>query len=208
MPVAATDLLTKSFDLSILAMHMKLEDTHHDSANRVVRQGGRRHVWRVCGGLLIGAILALSGCVSDIGITTSSGARPVAVATVEPAEHQLRIVAVDFDPPLSYAQISPDDGVTLMVAVENQGRRDEANVQVSVRLVDPSGYSGTSHVLDETLVLTELSAGQISVVRFSRASGFPLLDRYRLEVAVGPVADELETDDNFRTYEIVIPGGE
>jgi hypothetical protein len=39
-------------------------------------------------------------------------------------------------------------------------------------------------------------------------STFPLLNRYRLEVALEPVAGEAETDDNFRTYEITVSNSE
>ena len=76
------------------------------------------------------------------------------------------------------------------------------------RLLDPGAAPEALAILDETVVLTDLAAGQIRVARFSHATGFPLLTSYRLEVAVDPVPGELQTDDNYRTYEVVVPGSE
>ena len=152
--------------------------------------------------------MILAGCTSEIAPVGPASPPPPAAATVEPVEHQLRIVAIDFDPPLDYAQVVSNDGVTLLVAVENQGQRDEANVRVSARLLDPGAEPEALDILNETVVLTDLAPGQVRVARFSQAAGFPLLTRYRLEVAVDPVPDELQTDDNYRTYEVVVPGRE
>lgn len=164
------------------------------------------HAWR---GLLIGVAVMLAGCVSDVGpLDPSDDPRPPTAATVEPVEHQLRIVAVDFDPSLDYAQIVSNNGVTLMVAVENQGLYNEANVRVSARLLDPAAAPDALPILDETIVLTDVMPGQIRVARFSHDGDFMLLSSYRLEVAVDPVPDELQTDDNYRTYEVVVPGSE
>ncbi len=189
-------------------MLMEHVDRHSDVTHVVGPNNFHRIAGRAWRGALIGVAVLLSGCVSDIAPTGSFDAGPPTAATVEPAEHQLRIVAVDFDPALDYAQIVSNNGVTLMVAVENQGRSDETDVRVSARLVDPSATPEEPDILNETVVLTDLAAGQIRVARFLHTSGFPPLARYRLEVAVEPVAGELQTDDNFRTYEIVIPGGE
>jgi hypothetical protein len=205
MPAVGLGPLTKSSELGILAMLMEcITDRHSDVAHGV----GRRNLYRIAGrGLLIVVVIALAGCVSDAA-SGSFDTQPPVAATVEPADHQLRIVAVDFDPPLDYAQIVSNNGVTLMAAVENQGLSDEANVQVTARLLDPSAAPEASDIMDQTVVLTHLAPGQIRVARFSQANGLPLLARYRLEVAVEPVSGEQQTSDNYRIYEIAVPDGE
>lgn len=170
--------------------------------------GLRSTLGRFWKGLMIVAAVALSGCVSNVAVTSSSDAQPLPVPTVEPSEHQLGIVAVDFDPSLDSVRIAPGDGVTLMVAVENQGQSDESSVYVTARLLDPGAETGASELLNETVVLTELLSGQLQVVRFPQVSAFPLLNRYRLEVVLEPVAGETETRDNFRTYEITVSNNE
>jgi hypothetical protein len=185
-------------------MLMEYVDCHPDATHGAERRKTHRSMAALAWlGLLVGVAIVLSGCLSDI-----APEQPPPVATVEPAEHQLRIIAVDFDPPLDYTQLVSNDGVTLMVAVENQGQGDETGVRVSARLLNPNVVSQAVGILDETVVLTEVPAGQVRVARFSHATGFPLLARYRLEVAVEPVFGELQREDNFRVYEIIVPGSE
>jgi hypothetical protein len=189
-------------------MRMKSQDHRCEFAPLAAVTGWGSTVGRYWKGLMIVAVVALSGCVSSVSVMSSPDAQPLTVPTVEPSEHQLGIVAVDFDPPLDSVRIAPGDGVTLMVAVENQGQSDESNVYVTARLLDPGVEPAASELLDETVVLTKLLSGQLQIVRFPQVSAFPLLDRYRLEVTLEPVAGETETDDNFRTYEIIVSNNE
>jgi hypothetical protein len=185
---------------------MKLEDYQRAHARSARTSEVKNWVRRVWAGLTVVAILALSGCTSGVAISSPQETRPAAAATVEPAEHQLVIIAVDFDPALDSSQLAAGGGVSLMVAVENRGYSDESVVRLSARLLDPGADSTSSELLNETVILTELAAGQTRVVRFPQVSTFPLLESYRLEVTVDPAPGEVETGDNFRVYDIVISG--
>jgi hypothetical protein len=157
------------------------------------------------------SIVVLTGCVSDVAVTGAPGLAPTAATTATPEEHGLGVIAVDFDPALEYDQILLDGGVSLLVAVQNSGLSDEADVQVTARLIDPAADAADAAdalLLNETVIVPAIEAGELQVVRFSQVTQLPLRDSYRLEVSVAPVSGEDNTSDNDRSYDIVISQGD
>jgi hypothetical protein len=154
------------------------------------------------------SIVVLTGCVSDVAVTGAPGLAPTAATTATPEEHGLGVIAVDFDPALEYDQILLDGGVSLLVAVQNSGLSDEADVQVTARLIDPAADAADALLLNETVIVPAIEAGELQVVRFSQVTQLPLRDSYRLEVSVAPVSGEDNTSDNDRSYDIVISQGD
>ncbi len=133
------------------------------------------------------------------------GIPPVAaVSTVAPPEHGIAVLAIDFDPPLDSDEILTSSGVTLLVAVENQGTSDEQDVPVKALLLDVSDNATERELFDETVTIPSLEGGELRVVRFTQVSQVPLLESYRLLVRVEPVPGEVDLRDNTRTFDIVV----
>ncbi len=76
------------------------------------------------------------GCQSSIEVVTPAVTSVPPAVTAVPQAHAIAIIGVDFDPALNYSQIIANGGVTLLVAVENQGLATEMNVELKVRLLD------------------------------------------------------------------------
>ena len=146
----------------------------------------------------------LSGCVSYHEVLQGAPAGPAPISTVTPSEHSLAILDIDFDPPLDDWQIL-QRGITLLVAVHNQGLADEADVYISVRLTDPEADFAVRELMNDTVVVRSLPAGKMQVVAFPPFSGLPpQRERFLLEVEIEPVPGEVDTRDNVRTYEITV----
>jgi hypothetical protein len=150
--------------------------------------------------------VTVSGCedvelidrsASDVGNTVGSVQR-------EPNQHDLAILAIDFDPPLEYDAIlackSRGEGITLLVAVENTGISTEQNVLVRASLSER--LSETVYVEKQGTIET-ISPGEIKIVQL-RDTDIPFSSEYTLSVSVVPVAGETHTEDNFRTYDLLI----
>ena len=170
---------------------------------------GRRY--RVASVLALCFVLvSLPGCNAYISVLErGENPIPAPAATVMPRDHAVAILGVDFDPPLDYAALAATGSVTLLAAIENQGLSDETNLRVSARLIDPTQAAGQNELLNETVVIGSLRAGEIRTVRFSEVSQLPArLDRYQLAVELQPVPGEVYTADNFRSYDIVLNSGE
>ena len=150
---------------------------------------------------MIGMLFA--GCSSRIEVVQPDGLPLSAVATVAPREHGVTILAIDFDPPLDSADILTSSGVTLLVAVENQGISAEHDIPIEAMLLDVAGES-QRELYEETVIIPELAAGELRVVRFTQVSQVPLLESYRLRVSAAPVPGEVDLADNTRTFDIVI----
>ena len=112
-------------------------------------------------------------------------------------------MGVDFDPPLEAGQILTSGGVTLLVALENQGRRTEPTARVTARLYDPESPRGAD-LASETITVRSLAPGELRVVRFTQVTDLPVRSRYKLAVEVSPVSGERELDDNVRMYDIIV----
>lgn len=156
--------------------------------------------------LLLFLATTLSGCQPFIEVMPDTPAAPLAAATVIPASHALAIIGVDFDPPLDSRAIASGDGVTLLVALENQGQSTETGVQVTARLMDGVVDGKPVELLNETLTIRTLAPGELFMARFSQVTDLPVRSRYALLIEVDAVPGELDTRDNSRSYDIVVHG--
>ena len=94
--------------------------------------------------------LVVSGCAPYIAIPRSADAILAPAATVEPRQHALSILAVDFDPPLDGRSLSMGDAA-LLVSVRNEGLSDEHDVAITARLLDPASPGGQSEIYSDTV---------------------------------------------------------
>ncbi len=143
----------------------------------------------------------LVGCLPSIEVVQP--ASPLPAPTVAPDERGLAVMGVDFDPPLEAGQLLATGGVTLLVAIENQGRQTEQAATVTARLYDPESQPGAD-LANETITVRSLAPGELRVVRFTQVSDLPVRSRYKLAVEVSPVPGERERDDNARVYDIIV----
>lgn len=148
--------------------------------------------------------LSLSGC-KGVEIMEQVPAplteAPVAEGS-RPAEHDVAILAIDFDPPLDRRDLWPERGqVTLLIAVENRGLSQEEEVRVSAELGD---LHQSEILLRQSTTLGGLAPGEVQVVRFSGISNVPYRSAYRLEVSVSPVDGEWALANNAKIYELTI----
>jgi hypothetical protein len=162
--------------------------------------------------ILLLAVVVSSGCVDVEVVDRSASALDGAAAagqdiadSVHPAEeHDLAVLAVDFDPPLNYQEImackSRGEGITLLVAVENTGVSTEQNVLVQARLSERS--SETLYVEKQGTIET-IAPGEIKIVHL-RDTDVPFSFEYTLSVSIVPVAGETRLDDNSKTYDLLI----
>jgi hypothetical protein len=152
--------------------------------------------------LLIGV---LTGC-TQIQIET----RPFDVLNTaaqavpeRPAEHDLAILAIEFDPALdTITSIQDLNGVHLLVAVENSGLVVERDVAVVVELrldnKDPSP------ALVRISKIDQIAPGEVKIIRLRGLSEIPFRPEYWLKVRVSPVVGEDDTADNQRFYRLQV----
>lgn len=148
--------------------------------------------------------LSLSGC-DPVEIKEQVPApldeAPVAYES-RPVEHDLAILAIDFDPPLDNEELwAQPEQVTLLVALENRGLSPEQEAKVSAELCD---LYQSEPLLRQSTTLAGLAPGEVEVVRFSGISNVPYRRRYQLEVRIAPVDGEWALANNARVYELTI----
>jgi hypothetical protein len=156
--------------------------------------------------VLIVATVVVSGCVNieviDRSLTPADSASGVGQEELD--EHDLAVLAVDFDPPLVYEEIlarkSRGEGITLLVAIENTGASTEVDVSVQVQL---SARNRESVFLHKQGVIETIAPGEIKIVQF-RDTDIPFSYEYELQVAVDPVVGETRLGDNFKMYDLLI----
>ncbi len=152
-------------------------------------------------GLVVLALFSLTGCVEVQVIDTT----PDALTSPLPApngKHNLAVLAVDFDPPLSYQQLTVyRQGVELLVAIENSGSVTERDVAVRAWLSSPED---PDFVLSQEAALKEIAPGEVQIVRFSRLTEIPYHQTFRLEVAVDALDGESDYGDNQKAFDIQI----
>ena len=161
---------------------------------------------RAMGMFFVLVALFTSGCIRiQVIDRTPSIAQPTPFTQVQPLdEHNLAVLAVDFDPPLEYEEIiaskSSGKGITLLVAIENTGSVAETDVVVEVEL-----YKGKEDqpFLHKTSSVDGIVPGEIELVRF-KDTEIPFSDRYRLKVHVVPVSGEGNVVDNVKSYDLLI----
>jgi hypothetical protein len=157
-------------------------------------------------GALVLALVSLAACaeVEVVDTTPSISAPDTLASPLSPGsgEHNLAVLAVDFDPPLSYEQlITRRQSVALLVAIENTGTRTERNVTVRVQL---STSEDPDLLLTQGASVASIASGEIQIVRFASLGEIPYHQTYRLEVAVDPVDWESDLSDNRRAFDIQI----
>jgi hypothetical protein len=119
-------------------------------------------------------------------------------------EHDVAVLAVDFDPPLEYdevmAQKDRGEGLTLLVAVENQGCTVESEVTVEVELCKDGA---ATPFLYKQGVIDAIAPGEIKIVHFGDTE-VPFSYEYQLQVRVVPLRDERRLDNNQKSYDLLI----
>ena len=152
------------------------------------------------------ATIALSGCIQiQIVDRTPVAPQPTTDSTKHQiAEHDLAVLAVDFDPPLEYEKIierkSRGEGITLLVAVENTGINTEQNINVQIKL---SKDQEKTAFLEKQGIIPAISPGEIKIIHF-KDTDIPFSYEYHLNVTVLPVAGETQLLDNQKNYDLLV----
>jgi len=159
-----------------------------------------------CLGALLLVLIALTGCVEvEVRDATPAAGAPELFDSPLPGEdkeHNLAILAVDFDPPLDYQQlIIKRRSIALLVAVENRGASTERDVAVRAQLSSPED---PDLLFSQGASISSIAPGEIQVVRFARFGQIPYHQFYRLEVTVDPVEGESDLIDNSKAFDIEI----
>jgi hypothetical protein len=152
------------------------------------------------------AVIWVSGCqsIQVIDRTPATTEEPGVGQGQDAEVHNLAVLAVDFDPPLEYAEIvalrNRGEGITLLVAVENTGSTTEREAGVEVEL-----YKGDESLpfLSKQGEIDAIAPGEIRLVRF-RDTEIPFSYRYQLVVRVLAVDKETRLGDNEKSYDLVI----
>jgi hypothetical protein len=168
------------------------------------RRGEMRCIWFVMVIMMLTS-LSLAGCA---GVEIVDRA-PASLATLSLSkartsvdEHDLAVLAIDFDPPLEYEQIMvKGEQATLLVAVENIGLQTEADVKIKARL---SAYEDDTPILEKTCHIDTIAPGQIKIARFKDISRIPYRQAYRLKVWVLPVLGEIGMANNQKSYDLYV----
>jgi len=157
-------------------------------------RGSRLLVWL----LLFSVLLAACGDVQVHVQGTTTATTPVPTgADISDTEGELAIVGVDFDPPLDYLESIRQQGIMLLVAVENRGERPREGVRIYARL---QYDRDERHALKRMGILPTLPPHQIVVYRFPRLYNIPARRAYTLEVRLlSPNGDKVL---NKRRYTI------
>jgi uncharacterized lipoprotein YmbA len=151
-------------------------------------------------------LLVLTGCAEvQVVDTTPAAIAPEALTSPLPAasgERNLAVLAVDFDPALSYEQlILRRQAVALLVAVENMGSSTERDVTVRAQLSSPAD---PDLLLTQEATVAAIAPGEIQIVRFAPLGEIPIHQTYHLEVMVDAVDGEKDLSDNRKAFDIQI----
>jgi hypothetical protein len=169
------------------------------------QRGETRCIWLITVIMMMLAFLSLAGCA---GVEIVDRA-PVSLDTLSlnenrtlVDEHDLAVLAIDFDPSLEYEQIlAKGEQVTLLVAVENIGLKTEADVTAKAQL---SAQEDDTPILEKTCHIGAIAPGQIKIARFKGISRIPYRSAYRLTVWVLPVPGEIGMANNQKSYDLHI----
>jgi hypothetical protein len=158
------------------------------------------------GAALVLALFALTGCVEvQVVDTTPSVIAPETLTSPLPAasgEHNLAVLALDFDPALNYQQlIVRRQSVALLVVIENTGGSTERNVTVRAQLSSPED---PDLLLTQEASVSSIAPGEIQIVRFAPMKEIPFHETFHLEVMVDPMDGEKDLSDNRKAFEIQI----
>lgn len=155
-------------------------------------------------GALVLSLMVLSGC-AEVRVVEPTPARPetfTSPLTAGHGEHDLAVMALDFDPPLSDEQIIVRrQPVTLLVVIENRGSVTERGVTVRAELTTPQD---SALKLTQSARVASIAPGEIRIVRLAPLKEIPYHEAYRLEVTVEAVAGELDLADNVKIYDVQV----
>lgn len=152
------------------------------------------------------AAIGMGGCIKIQIIDRTPSTIDLAPLTEDQdiEEHNLAVLAVDFDPPLVYEEIMASkergQGITLLVAVENTGASAEQDVSVEVELAKDKGKTLFLHKQGK---IDTISPGEIKLVHFEDTE-IPFSYEYRLLVRVEAAEGETRVTDNVKTYDLLI----
>lgn len=149
-------------------------------------------------------VLSLTGCirVEVVDHQGEADAETPTPAQIVPDEHDLAILAVDFEPQLDYEQIvNNPDGITLLVAVENTGISTETDVQIETRLFCDEGRT---IIAERSAEIASIAPGETQVVRFTQIPRPSYRPAYQLSVQAVAVPGETNLANNSRIYDINI----
>jgi len=154
--------------------------------------------------LAVVLVLSLTSCIR-IEVVDHQEETDVDTPTpsqLSPDEHDLAILAVDFEPQLDYEQIVNDlDGITLLIAIENTGISTETDVLVEAQL---SCDEGRTLIVERSAEIASIAPGETQVVRFTQIPQPPYRPTYQLFVQVVAVPGESNLANNLRIYDINI----
>jgi hypothetical protein len=167
-------------------------------------KNGRLILLRIAGAFAL-LLVALTACV-EVEVVDKTPAASTPDLFTSPLDargrHNLAVLAVDFDPPLSYQQlIVRRESVALLVAVENTGSETERNVMVRARLSSPEDLD---FLLTQGASVVSIAPGEIQIIRFARLGEIPYHQTYYLEVIADPVDGEIDFSDNRKAFDIQI----
>ena len=167
-------------------------------------RGEMRCIWFVMV-IMVLTPLSLAGCAEVKIVDRAPGSLDtLSLSKVRTLvdEHDLAVLAIDFDPPLEYEQIMvKGEQATLLVAVENIGFQTATGVKVKARL---SAYEDDTPILEKTCHIDTIAPGQIKIARFKDISRIPYRQAYRLQVWVLPVFGEVGMANNQKSYDLYI----
>lgn len=157
-------------------------------------------------GMLVLALVALTGCaeVEVVDTTSPPGPADTFDSPLEAGngEHNLAVLAVDFDPPLDYQQlIIRRQSITLLVAIENTGTHTERDVTVRAQLSTPEELD---LLLTQGVSVASIAPGEIQIVPLARLGEIPYHQTYYLEVRVDAVEGESVLSDNIKGFAVQI----
>jgi hypothetical protein len=120
----------------------------------------------------------------------------------EAGRHDLAVLVVEFDPPLSYQRlILRQQTVALLAVVENTGTETERNATVRAEL---TSVDDPDFVLAHEARVESIAPGEVQIVRFARLGEIPYHQSYHLKVSIDPVEGELDLGDNQKAFDIQI----
>jgi hypothetical protein len=150
---------------------------------------------------LLAAIIisSLTGCIQ---IEVVDHQEEDNAETPTPDEHDLAILAVDFEPQLDYEQIvNNPDGITLLIAVENTGMSTETDVLIEAQLCCDEART---IIAERSAEIASIAPGETQVVRFAQIPRPPYRQAYQLSVQAVAVPGETNLANNSRIYDINI----
>lgn len=149
------------------------------------------------------AVLLAAGCAGPTKVEQEAAAQVpkalAAAATPIDDTPDVRIISMDFDPPLpSDGSLSSIENRTLLVAVDNQGKKTESDVVVSLEIRGPGDKDA---LLSQSQTIASLGCGEVKVLRFTGLAPLPARPLYSAVIAANPVPGEVNLDDNRKSLE-------